>query len=97
MGVLLILFLSMNTRLVRSQLTHPTFCAYRKLFHDLLVFYEFLFKEEHYTPQFHVIENKVRTCMIFMNDTVNRQEVNVFKFPKYHQIIHALRNIERNG
>ena len=97
MGVLLILFLSLNTTLVRSQLTHPKFCAYRKLFHDLLVFHEFLFNEEHYTSQFPVIEKQVRMCMRFMKDTVNRQEGNGFKYPKYHQILHALRNIERHG
>ena len=35
-------------------------------------------------------------CMRFIKDTVNKQAGNGFKLPKYHQIIHELRNIERH-
>ena len=87
----------MYTRSGTNQFCHPTFSAYRKLCHDLLVFHEFLFKEEHNTFLFDDVDKKIRQFMGFMKNVVNRQEGNGFRFPKFHQILHALNNIRRHG
>ena len=96
-GVLLILFLSMYTKSGVGQFYHPTYSAYRKLFHDLLVFHAFLFKEEHNTLLFNDVDKQIRRCMEFIKDVVDRRVGNGFRFPKFHQILHALGNICRNG
>ena len=97
MGLLLILFLSMYKKSGVGQFCHPTFSAYRKLFHDLLVFHAFLFKEEHNTLLFNDVDKQIRRCMEFIKDVVDRHDGNGFHFPKFHQILHALGNICRNG
>ena len=97
MGVLLLLFLSMYTTSGKIAFHDPIFSAYRKLFHDLLVFHEYLLKEEHNTSLFKDSDRQIRRCMVFMKHVVDRQEGNGFRFPKFRQILHALRNIQRNG
>ena len=47
MGLLLLLFLVMFTTSGMNTFFHTTFSSYHKLFHHLLVFHAFLFKEEH--------------------------------------------------
>lgn len=96
-GVLLILFLAMYTKSGMAKFFHPEFASYRALFHHLLVFHAFLLKEEHLTYQFVEMEKQVRKCMHFIKEVVKRQVGNGFRFPKFHQILHALRNISRFG
>lgn len=96
-GVLLILFLCLYTRSGMDKFSHPTFANYRKLFHDLLVLHAFLFLEEHNTLLFDQVNANIRKCMKTIKDVVNRQEGNGFRFPKFHQTLHALTNICRYG